>query len=266
VGAPAICGRVGGDAGGDPAALEGVGHHRRAAVAFAQQLRRRGPSASMSRSRARARLSRLLRRGPRGRGGEVEERVGLGAGDGIGLAQARRQGHRDDFAEGMLVVAGGEFDQGQPVGGQGRGFALDGDDRLEALDRQIGGVGQGDDQAGLLATPEGHPHAAPEIPGRDVFCRVIKALGQRNGKRDADDGGAHGRFRELFAILIKSVTYKVLIRPKIGNTLKPLGARVFSLSTKSVDNFVGNVGKASQNPLPASLPLLCLIPGQKYIV
>jgi hypothetical protein len=98
----------------------------------------------------------------------------------------------------VLVVAGGEFDQGQPVGWQGRGFALDGDDGLEALDRQLGGIGQGDDQAGLLATPEGHPHAPPEIAGSDAFCRVIKALGQRNGQRYADDGGAHGRFCGAF--------------------------------------------------------------------
>jgi hypothetical protein len=99
----------------------------------------------------------------------------------------------------VLVVAGGEFDQGQPVGWQGRGFALDGDDGLEALDRQLGGIGQGDDQAGLLATPEGHPHAPPEIAGSDAFCRVIKALGQRNGSATRTMAGLMGGFVERFA-------------------------------------------------------------------
>ena len=37
-----------------------------------------------------------------------------------------------------------------------------------------------------------------EVAGSDAFCRVIKALGQRNGQRYADDGGAHGRFCGAF--------------------------------------------------------------------
>ena len=169
------------------------------AVVIAQQLAAAGAvGVEAAQQRQRAAFALAVGEGLAPGGTELEEWVGFGAGDGIGPAQARRQGHRDDFAEGVLVVAGGEFHQGQPVGGQGRRFALDRDDGLEALDRQLGGVGQGDDEAGLLATPEGHPHAPPEIARGDALCRVIKALGQRNGQRYADDGGAHGRFCGAF--------------------------------------------------------------------
>jgi hypothetical protein len=99
----------------------------------------------------------------------------------------------------VLIVAGGKFDQLQPVGGQGGRFALDGNDGLEPFDRQIGRIRQPDDQPGLFAPPERHPHAAPEISGGNIFCRVIKALRKRNRKGDADDGGAHGRIFGLFS-------------------------------------------------------------------
>ena len=87
------------------------------------------------------------------------------------------------------------------------GIALDGDDRLEAVERQIGGIWQFDDQTGFLAASEGHPHAPPEIPGTDIFCCVIKALGNRNGEGDANDGGAHDRIFGGFRVnLFKSAT------------------------------------------------------------